>query len=149
MLANAGCWLLKKPLDLILQGAIFVVDKGRHVLDVAKIALIVAQGILHGVKVVLDGAILFLEGVKLTYKIGVYAITALAEFVLTKIINIREIYFRVALSVAKGGEFMCRIKGVLLGLNLDLALKVNTRDITSVIKSIADRVISGLSNFIG
>jgi exonuclease VII small subunit len=147
--ANAGCWLLKKPLDLILQGVIFVVDKSRHVLDVAKIALIVAQGILHGVKVVLDGAILFLEGVKLTYKIGVYAITALAEFVLTKIINIREIYFRVALSVAKGGEFMCRIKGVLLGLNLDLDLKVNTRDITSVIKNIADRVISGLSNFIG
>ena len=141
--------MLKKPLDLILQGAIFIVDKSRHVLDVAKIALTVAQSILHGAKVVLDGAKLFLEGVKITYKIGVSAITALTDFVLTEIINIREIRFRVALSAAKGGEFMCGIKGVLLGQNVNLEVNFNTRDITSLIKSIADKVLSGLSSFIG
>ena len=141
--------MLKKPLDLILQGAIFLVDKSRHALDIVKIALTVAQGVLHGAKVVLDGAKLFLEGVKITYKIGVSAIIALTDFVLTEIINIREIHFRVALSAAKGGEFMCRIKGVLLAQNLDLEVKFNTKDITSLIKNIADRVFSGLSSFIG
>ena len=103
--ADAACWLLKKPLDLILRVAIVVVDKSFHSLDVAKVALTVAQGILHGAKVVLDGAIAFLVGVKITYKVGVSAITALVDFALTKLINIREIYFKVALGAASRGEF--------------------------------------------
>ena len=87
------------------DSAIVVVDKSFHSLDVAKVALTVAQGILHGAKVVLDGAIAFLEGVKITYKVGVSAITALVDFALTKLINIREIYFKVALGAASRGEF--------------------------------------------
>ena len=83
-----------------------------------KVALTVAQGVLHAAKLALDSAILYLEGVKAMYKVGVSAITVLTDFVLTEIINIHEIHFRVALSAAKGGEFMCQIKGVLLGQEL-------------------------------
>ena len=147
--ANAACWLLKKPLDLILQAAIFVVDKSRHVLDVAKVALTLAQGVLHTAKLALDAAIVVLEGVKITYKVGVKAISALVDFALTKILNIREMHFRVALGTAKGGEFECGIRGVVLGVNFNLRVKFNLFDIWSLIKYIAEQAISGLSKFIG
>ena len=147
--ANAACWLLKKPLDLILQGAIVIVDKSRHLLDVAKAALSVAQGFVYAAKGVLQGAIGFLEGVKVTYRVGVNAISALANFVLTQVINIREIYFKVGLSAASGGAFQCRIKGVLMGNNLNVSLRFDTRNIWSLVKNLAERAVSGLSKFIG
>ena len=149
VVANAACWLLKKPLDLILQVAIFVVDKSRHVLDVAKVALSLAQGVLHAAKLALDAAIVVLEGIKITYKVGVQAITALVDFAFKKLLNIREMYFRVALGSAKGAEFECRIRGVLLGVNFDVKLKFNLRNIWSLIRSLAEQAISGLSKFIG
>ena len=149
LLANAACWLLKKPLDLILQAVIFIVDKSRHILDIAKVALTLAQGVLHTAKLALDVAIGVLEGIKITYKVGVKAISALVDFVLTKLLNIREMHFRVALGTAKGGEFDCGVSGVLLGVNFNLRVKFNILDIWSFIKYFAERAISGLSKFIG
>ena len=148
-IANAACWLLKKPLDLILQVAIVVVDKSRHTLDIVKVALSVAQGILNGVKVVLDGAIAALEGVKVAYKVGVSAISALVNFALTQIINIQEIYFRAALSEANGGEFMCRVQGVLMGMKLDMVASFNARNIWSLVCKIAEKAVQGLCSSIG
>ena len=147
--ANAACWLLKKPLDLILQAAIFVVDKSGHVFDVAKVALTLAQGVLHTAKLALDAAIVVLQGIKITYKVGVKAISALVDFAFTKILNIREMHFRVALGTAKGAEFECGIRGVVLGVNFNLRVKFNLFDIWSLIKYIAEQAISGLSKFIG
>ena len=147
--ANAACWALKKPLDVILKAAIFVVDKSKGVLDVAKVALTLAQGVLHTAKLALNAANAALEGVKVLYKVGATALTALVDFAFTKLINIREIYFRRALSVANIFEFDCRVKGVLLGANMDIRVKFNVRDVLSLIGVIADRAISGLSKFIG
>ena len=149
LLANAACWLLKKPLDLILQAAIFIVDKSRHILDIAKVALTLAQGVLNTAKLALDVVIGVLEGIKITYKVGVKAISALVDFALTKLLNIREMHFRVALGTAKGGEFDCGVSGVLLGVNFNLRVKFNILDIWSIIKYFAERAISGLSKFIG
>ena len=147
--ANAACWALKKPLDLILKAAIVVVDKSKIIVEAAKVALTLAQGVLQTVKEGLNAANLALEGIKKAYKIGVSAIAALVDFTLTKVINITEIYFRRALSVANIFEFDCRVKGVLFGKNLDISVKFNIRDTLSLIKNIAERAISGLSNFIG
>ena len=149
LLANAACWLLKKPLDLILQAVIFIVDKSRHILDIAKVALTLAQGVLHTAKLALDVAIGVLEGIKITYKVGVKAISALVDFVLTKLLNIREMHFRVALGTAKGGEFDCGVSGVLLGVNFNLRVRFNILDIWSIIKFFAEKAVSGLSKFIG
>ena len=124
-------------------------DKSRHILDVAKVALSLAQGVLHTVKLGLDAAIAVLEGIKFTYKIGVKAISALVDFALTKLVNIQEVYFKVALGSAKGGEFQCRVRAVLLGVNLNLHVRFNIYDIWSIIKYIAERAIPGLSKFIG
>ena len=118
-------------------------------IDVAKGILTVAQGAVSLAKGILQGAIYFLEGVKRLYRVGVEALAAIANFVLTKIINIREVYFKVGLSVANGGEFECRIKGVLLGNNIDIHLKFDTRNIWSLVKALAEKAISGLSKFIG
>lgn len=141
--------MIKRAVDLALRVAIWLVNKSRHVLDIAKAALSVARGIVYAAKRSLDIAIGFLEAVRVTYKVGVKAISAVANFVLTKIINIREIYFRVGLRAASGGAFVCRVKGVLMGGNIDVNLKVDTRNILSVARSLAEKAISGLSKFIG
>ena len=146
---NAACWLLKKPLDLALRLAKVVVDKSRHILDIAKVALSVAQGALRGVQKLLDAAKAALEGIKIAYRVGVNALSALTKLVFTQIINIREVYFKVGLGAASGGEFACRIKGVLMGKNLNVNLQFNTKDIWSLVKHLAERAMSGLSKFIG
>ena len=76
--------MIKRAVDLALRVAIWVVDKSRHLLDVAKAALYVARGVVYVAKRALDVAIAFLEA---TYRVGVSALT---NFVLTQIINIRE-----------------------------------------------------------
>ena len=146
---NAGCYLLKKPLDLALVVAIKVVDASKHSLDVAKGILSVAQGVVNAAKKTLDVAIAFLEGIKRAYRTGVSALSALTKFALTQIINIREMYFKVGLSVANGGSFQCRIKGVLMGKSISVNLSVNVRNPLQVGKQLAERAISGLSNFFG
>ena len=143
------CWALKKSLDLILKAAVVVVDKSRHILDVVKVALSLAQGVLYTAKLALDAANVVLEGIKIAYKVGVTAISALVNFTFGKLINIREIYFKTALSVAKIGEFECHVRGVLMGANLDIIVKFNIRDVLSLIKNFAERAISGLSKFVG
>ena len=147
--ANAGCAVLKEPLDLILRGAAVFVDKSRIVLEGAKAALSVAQGFVSAAKGTLDIAIAGLTAVRKTYRIGVKALSVFADFALTEIINIREMYFKVALDVANGGEFRCRVKGVLIGVDFDLNLKLNVRSPLELAKSLGESAISGISNFFG
>lgn len=108
-----------------------------------------ARGIVYAAKRTLDAAVAFLEGVKKLYTIGVSALSALTRFALTKIINIREVYFKAGLSVSSGGKFQCRVKGVLMGVNVKLSLTLDTRNILSIAKALANRATHGLSKFIG
>ena len=147
--ANAACWVIRRAIDLALRAAISVVYNSRHILDVAKAALQVARGVVYVARLSLDVAIAFLDGVRYTYRVGVKAISAVVSFALTKIVNIREIYFKVGLGVASGGVFECRVKGVLMGGNIDVNLRINTRNIWSIIISLAEKAIPGLSGFIG
>ena len=141
--------MIRRAIDFALRVAIWVVDKSRHVLDVAKAVLHVARGVVYVARRSLDLAIAFLDGVRYTYRVGVKAISAVINFALTKIINIREIYFKVGLGVANGGVFQCRVKGVLMGGNIDVNLRIDTRNIWSIIRSLAEKAIHGLSKFIG
>ena len=146
---NAGCYLLKKPLELAVSVAIKIVRASKHTLDVVKGVLSVAQGIVNVAKKTLDVAIAFLEGIKRAYRTGVSALSALTKFALTQIINIRKMYFKVGLSVANGGSFRCRIKGVLMGNSISVNLNVNVRNPLQVGKRLAERAVSGLSKFFG
>lgn len=71
------------------------------------------------------------------------------NFTLTKIINIREMYFQVGLSKADGGEFLRRIRGVLMGQNLNVNVNFNTLNIWPLIRKLAEMAVIGLSGFIG
>ena len=108
-----------------------------------------AQGAVNAAKGVLDLAIAALEVVKITYRVGVNAVTAFTKFALTQIINIREMYFKVSLSAANGGQFKCRIKGVLMGNNIDVDLDFNTKNILGIAKSLGEKALSGIAGFIG
>ena len=147
--ANAGCALLKEPLILILEGAKVIVDESRVTLDIAKGVLTGAQGVVTAAKKSLDLAIAALAGVRKLYSVGVSAINAIAKFTLTELINIREMYFKVALSVANGGEFQCRVKGVLVGNDFDLNLYLIVGNPLELAKSLGERAISGLKDFFG
>ena len=118
-----------------LYKAIDVFRKAESVVAIAKKSLDLAKGAL--------------ENVKNVYKVGVKALKALRDFIATNIINIREIYFKVALSVARGGKFQCRVKGVVVGRDLNVNLNFDVKDILSIAKSLSEKVISGISDFIG
>ena len=146
---NGACAALKEPLKGILKGAAVIVDKSRVTLEAAKGALSVAQGFVSAAKGTLDIAIAGLTAVRKTYRAGVEALNAFANFALTEIINIREMYFKVALSVADGGEFQCQVKGVLMGNKIDVTLDFNIRNPLELAKSLGERAISGISGFFG
>ena len=126
-----------------------MVDRSRVTLNIAKGALSAAQGIVNAGKRVLDLAVKALDVVRATYKVGVGALNAIAKFTLTKIINIKEMYFKVQLSAANGGKFQCRVKGVLVGRNININLSFDTRNILSIAKSLGEKAVSGISNFFG
>lgn len=149
IVANAACALLKEPVLFILKGAEKLVDSSRFTLDIAKGILSGAQGIVNAAKLPLDLVIKALEVVKQAYRVGVSALSALVDFALTQIINIREMYFYVELSKASGGQFACRVKGVLMGQNVDVSLDFDTKDVLKIAKSLGERALSGISNFIG
>ena len=90
-----------------------------------------------------------LDAVRIAYRVGVNAVSALTNFVLTQIINIHEIYFKVELGEAEKGKFQCRVKGILVGQSVDLELYIDTGDILSIAKSLGERAVSGISDFIG
>ena len=103
---------------------------------------------MSAARVALDGAIKGLDVVKATYKIGVKAISALSNFIFTKIFNIHEIYFNVRLSEANGGKFLCGMKYVVYGKSLNVQRVVDTRDIWPLIIYFAEITNPGLSSFI-
>ena len=108
-----------------------------------------AQRAVDTTKGALDIANAALDTVRITYKVGVGALSALGNFALTEIINIREMYFKVALSVANGGQFQCRVKGVLMGNNINVNLDFDTNNIFGIAKSLGERAVSGIGGFIG
>ena len=133
----------------MLVAAREVVDKSRYTLEVAKGAVSVAQGVVNAAKGVLDLAIAALEVVKITYRVGVDALTAFTRFALTQIINIRKMYFKVSLSAANGGKFQCQVQGTLMGKNINVKLHFNTKNILGIAKSLGEKAVSGISRFIG
>ena len=57
-------------------------------------------------------------------------------------------YFKVELSVANGGVFQCRVKGVLVGNKFDESFMFDTSDILGISRSLADKAVKGISKYI-
>ena len=146
---NVACAALKKPISVALQAARETIDRAKYTLDVARGAVSTARGAVNAAKGILDIAIGALETVKITYKAGISALSALRKFALTEIINIHGMYFGTTLSVAQGGQFVCRLKGILMGEDIDVHLQFDVNNIMGIAKSLGERAISGIAGFIG
>ena len=146
---RAGCIALRATLTAALRAAEVVVDKSRFTLDAAKGVLEGAKGVVKAASRSLDLAKVALEAAKQTYKAGLKAATALTSFALNDLFNIKEITFDVQLSVANGGSFSGRVSARILGNNVNVALRINVRDVTSMAKQLAEEAIDGLSSFLG
>ena len=66
-----------------------------------------------------------------------------------QIINIKEVYFNVSLSEANGGKFSCHVKGVLVGQTLDVDLDIDVRNPLTIAKALGERIVHGISDYIG
>ena len=109
VLYNAGCVIIRAVVEIALA--------------IAELALIVAEGVLLAVegvvrglqivvdqaRFVLDAAIAILEVVKVTLVVGLAALEAVTKFLLTGIINIKEIGFDVRLELFSHGRLSAYI----------------------------------------
>ena len=147
--ARLGCIALREVGLLALKVAQEIVDNSRWTLDVAIGVLEGAKGVVNAAKHTLDLAIYALEAAKQTYKVGAAAANAVIQFALRDLFNIKEMTFDVSLSAANGGEFSVGVKARILGNNVNINVRIDTRNILSVAKQLAEEAISGLSSFFG
>ena len=146
--ANGACDVLKATAKELLKGAQGVLTASRSTLDGANAVLEAAKAPLTAAQGTLDFANTVLEGVKIAYQAGTQAATFIAKFALTKILSITEMYFKVELSVANGGVFQCRVKGVLVGNSFDESFMFDTSNIFGIARSLADKAAKGISKYI-
>ncbi len=118
-----------------LMAAEQIVETSRHSLDVAK-------GVLEAAKAVV-------EGVKATVKAGLDAASAIAQFGLGGLIDVRGASFELALSAAEGGHFEVSITlQIMGGPPQTLSIYVDFKDLFSAAKSLANKAFDGISSLL-
>ena len=109
VLYNIGCAIIRAVVEIALAIA-------ELALIVAEGVLVAAEGVVRGLQLVVDQArfvldaiIAVLEVVKLTVAVGLAALEAITKFLLTGIIDIREIGFDVQLALFSHGRISAYI----------------------------------------
>ena len=92
-----------------LRVARFLVGKSRRIFDAVNLVLKGAEHFVRIAKKSLDIVNAVLEGVKIVYQAGTKALTAIINFTLGGVFDIREVSFDVALSTAATGHFRTSI----------------------------------------
>ena len=110
LLQNVGCYILRALAEI----AILVVEAA---LLIAEGVLAVVEGVIHGLTVIVDNARFVLDvargvltAVQKTVEVGLAAFKAVTEFLLTGIINIKEIGFDVELSAFSHGSISAYVE---------------------------------------
>ena len=147
VLLNAGCYLLKEPIKILIRGAAFIVDKSRHLLKVAELALTAAEHVIRSTRHVLDIAIAALEAVKVTCRAGLQALQFVNKALFTTL-DIQEISFHTSLSAANGGVFRAGVKIVIFNHKKSFHIHFNIRNPIELIKSLASQLVGGLFKFL-
>ena len=147
VVANAGCYLLKEPIKILIRGAAFIVDKSRYLLKIVEVALIVAEKIVRSSRHILDVAIAFLEGVKVTCRAGIQALKFVNKALFTSL-DIQEISCHTSLSAANGGTFRVGVRAVVLSHPVSFHIHFNIRNPIELIKSLASQLVGGLFKFL-
>lgn len=124
-------------------------DESRRSLDAANAALDAVRELLRTCQHSLGLATAALEAVKQTYRVGAEAANLVARVGLDGAIAIRKISFNVPLSTADSGAFECSVRVSFAGqakVTIDVA--INLRNLTSIARELANRVVSGLADFL-
>ena len=145
---NGVCWGLRKTATLGLKGAEYLVGKSKGILNAANVVLEAAKRVVSFSKRSLDIVNAILEGVKRTYQAGTKALTAIVNFGLGGVFDIRELTFDVALSSAATGHFRVSVLLSIFRKLKRFSLNINLRNILSFVKAIGEKVIHGLKKFL-
>ena len=145
VLYNIGCAILRALAEI----AILVIQVA---LLVAEALLLVAEGVVRGLqfvvdqaRFVLDAIIAVLEVVKLTVAIGLAALEAITKFLLTGIINIREIGFDVQLALFSHGRISAYIVVGFFGQSpIRLSVTLPIFNPLALVGDLAERAIPGI-----
>lgn len=139
---NVACKGMKRT----IQGSIWVVQRtvraSSRVLSLAKVASRVARAAISSVRYIFYGFQRALQTVKRLYRLGVQAFTAIVNFGLGGIINIREVSFNVALGAAMDGKFTARIRISFFGRPpVNVHSYINLKNIGAMVKNLVSRAI--------
>ena len=145
--ANTACYALKKPIQASIGVARTAVDKSRHLLVVAKVALAAAERFVRSARHILHVAIAFLQGVKAACRAGTQALQFVNRALFTSL-NIQEISFHTSLSAANGGAFGVGVRAIVLRRPVSFRIHFNIRNPIALIMSLASRLVGGLFNFL-
>ena len=110
LLFNAGCFVLRLPIEgliLIAKGVLSLVE---IVLRAAEAVLRAAQFVVDKAKYLIDLAKAAVEVIKVTFKAGLKALEFIISYALTGIIDIREIGFDVRLALFDHGHISAYMK---------------------------------------
>ena len=145
LLYNLGCAILRGIAEL----AILVAEVA---LLIAEGVLYAAEGVIYGLevivdnaRVVLDVAVAILEAIKLTVAVGLAALEAITKFLLTGIIDIREIGFDVHLSLFSHGSISAYVDVSFFSQDpVRLSVTLPIINPLAIVKDLAERAIPGL-----
>jgi hypothetical protein len=127
--------LLAKAALLLVEGILAIAEAAIHGLKV----------IVDATKIILDVAIAALEVVKVTVAVGLKALEAITKFLLTGIINIKEIGFDVHLSLFSHGRISAYVVASFFGSNpITLQVTIPLINPLAIAKDLAERAIPGL-----
>ena len=147
ILYNTGCAILRAPVELLI-----LIAKG--VLLVVEAILLAAELVLRGLQVVVDKArvivdvlIAILEALKWTLRIGLKALEYITSFLLTGIIDIREIGFDLAIGLFKHGHISAYMDVSFLRQSpVRLSIKLPIFNPLALVGDLAERVVPGVTN---
>ena len=146
MLLNAGCFLLRLPLEgliLIAEGVLGLVEIA---LRAAEAVLKGAQVVVHNSKIILDLAIAAVEAVKVTVKAGLKALQYIISFTLTGIIDIQEIGFDARLALFDHGHISAYMKVSFLRQSpITLRISLPIFNPLKIVGELAENASSGIT----
>lgn len=146
VLLNAGCFLLRLPLEgliLIAEGVLGLVEIA---LRAAEAVLKGAQVVVHNSKIILDLAIAAVEAVKVTVKAGLKALQYIISFTLTGIIDIQEIGFDARLALFDHGHISAYMKVSFLRQSpITLRISLPIFNPLKIVGELAENASSGIT----
>ena len=143
---NAGCYIVRAPLEGPIQAAKIVLRVVEHALWAAEVLLKAAQVVVDKAKYTLDLAKAAVEAVKVTVKAGLKALQYITSFTLTGIIDIQEIGFDVRLAQFDHGHISANMKVSFLRQSpVSLRISLPIFNPLKIVGELAEEAVSGIT----